>query len=127
MIKPKIGKCIDCSSDSPEKRLIAKRCELHYWLHRKKVKGSTISKVSPKRKKENREYTIKRLQFLSQPGNQRCPVTGQRATEVHHMKGRIGNLLLDTKFWLAVSRDGHKKIEENPDWAKENGFSLNRI
>lgn len=136
-IKPKIGKCIDCPQDSIEKPLTAKRCFHHYWIHREEVNSAkkpkelkprkAIPKVSAKRKIENREYTIKRLQFLAQPENQRCPITGKQTTDVHHKKGRVGTLLLDTRFWLAVSREGHKQIEENPEWAKENNYSLNRF
>ena len=36
-MKAKIGKCIDCSADAPEKPLIAKRCQDHYWKHRREV------------------------------------------------------------------------------------------
>lgn len=57
----------------------------------------------------------------------RCPITGGKATEVHHMKGREGALLNDTKYWLAVSREGHIRIENNPEWAKEMGYSLSRL
>ena len=27
-------------------------------------------------------------------------------------------------IFLAVSREGHDKIENNPEWAYENGFSI---
>lgn len=133
-IKTKIGICIDCGPGSKEQPLTAKRCTMHYWNYRASLKpvkikdiGKPIPKVSAKRKIENREYTIKRLQFLAQPENQKCPITGKQTTDVHHKKGRVGTLLLDTRFWLAVSREGHKQIEENPEWAKENNYSLNRI
>jgi len=136
-IKQIRGKCIDCSPDVPEQVLIAKRCSRHYWKYRSEIKNSgkqkvvkprkAIPKVSEKRKIENRKYTIERLRFLAQPENQKCPVTGKQTTDIHHMKGRIGSLLLDTRFWIAVSREGHKQIEENPEWAKENGYSQNRV
>lgn len=128
-IKPKIGQCVDCPEGSSKKYLTAGRCSYHYKIHRSNVNGGPkkIAKRSKKGQKEDRQYTIKRLRFLAQPGNQRCPVTGQMATEIHHMKGRVGDLLLDQKYWLAVSREGHRKIEENPDWAKEMGYSISRI
>ncbi|MEE6130231.1 hypothetical protein V2E39_22725 [Chryseobacterium arthrosphaerae] len=127
MIKPKIGKCIDCSSDSPEKRLIAKRCEFHYWQHRKKVKGSTISKVSPKRKKENREYTIKRLQFLSQPGNQRCFIEGcnNRADTVEHTAGRWGKNYLDTSTWKPCCNFHNLELERNSELSEK--YQISKI
>ena len=144
-IKQKLGICTDCN-DGKQKPLTAKRCLFHYqkfraeqnaWKKEKraemngflneKKKPKQIPKMSKKRQQESREYTIKRLQFLAQPENLKCPITGEIATEIHHMRGRIGSLLLDTRYWLAVSRKGHRKIEENPEWAKENNYSLNRI
>ncbi|QNS40152.1 hypothetical protein H0S70_06985 [Chryseobacterium manosquense] len=144
-IKQKLGICTDCN-DGKQKPLTAKRYLFHYqkfraeqnaWKKEKraemngflneKKKPKPIPKMSKKRQQEIREYTIKRLQFLAQPENLKCPITGERATEIHHMRGRIGSLLLDTRYWLAVSRNGHRRIEENPEWAKENNYSLNRI
>jgi len=86
-----------------------------------------IKKVSDKRKIENAKYLVLRIEFLGKPENQKCPINGKPTTDVHHMKGRIGDLLLDTRYWVALSREGHKFVEENPEWAKENGYSLNRL
>ena len=121
MIKRKLKKCAGCGED---KILFSKgMCQYCWAVGYKKP----IQKISKKREKESREYTIKRLKFLAQPENHRCPVTGERATEIHHKAGRTGSLYLDENNWLAVSRNGHRKIEENPEWAKENGYSLNRL
>lgn len=86
-----------------------------------------IPKVSEKRKVDNAKYLVLRIEFLGKPENQKCPITGKPTTDVHHSKGRIGSLLLDTRYWIALSREGHKQVEENPEWAKENGYSLNRL
>lgn len=91
---------------------------------KEKAKPAKISPLSKKRKAENKEYLTLRDVFLN---GKICPITKQKATQVHHKKGRIGKLLTDVRFWLAVSAEGHKKIEENPEWAKENGYSLNRL
>lgn len=40
----------------------------------------------------------------------------------HHMRGRLGPLLLDERFWLAVSRPGHDWIHTNPKEAEKLGF-----
>lgn len=74
-----------------------------------------------------KEYTTLRRQFLV--ANPICGVFKDRpSTEVHHMKGRATiELLLDSNYWLAVSREAHQKIELNPDWAKDNGFSFSRL
>ncbi|HET6224641.1 MAG TPA: hypothetical protein VFF27_00085 [Bacteroidia bacterium] len=49
------------------------------------------------------------------------------ATQIHHQKGRIGSLFLDENFWLPVSALGHKWIEEHPERAYKEGFSLLRL
>jgi hypothetical protein len=49
-----------------------------------------------------------------------------KTTDVHHMKGKIGELLTDTKYFLAVCRSCHSVLETNPLFARERGFSLSR-
>ena len=135
MIKQKIGKCSACDSSAPEQPLITDKCKTHYWKYRSELKKNTqkpktrkpISKISKKKKIELAKYTVLRIQFLGKPENRKCPITGEKTTDIHHMKGRTGDLFLDTRFWLAVSRNGHRMIEENPEWAKEKGYSLNRL
>jgi len=86
-----------------------------------------INRVSKKRAKENREYLKVRKVFLESLIY--CQVKGckELATEVHHKKGRIGKLLTDISYFLGVCRECHSKIELEPLWAKENGYSLNRL
>lgn len=85
-------------------------------------------RIAPRSKKMVRAmeiYNRRRKAFLK--ANPVCAVTGQPATEVHHKAGRIGPLLLDESLWLPVSRWAHRMIEENPEWAKENGYSVSRL
>lgn len=86
-----------------------------------------IPKVSDKRKIENAKYSVLRIEFLGKPENKICPITGWPTTDIHHKKGRVGDLFLDTKYWIALSREGHQHVEDNPEWAKENGYSLDRL
>lgn len=86
-----------------------------------------IPKVSKKRQVEQLKYQVLRTEFLSKPENKICPITKQPTTDIHHKKGRVGSLFLNTEFWIALSREGHKFVEENPEWAKLNGYSLNRL
>ena len=46
-MKRKTGKCIDCPPDAPATYLIAKRCQKHYWIHRKKVNQDKPKKERP--------------------------------------------------------------------------------
>jgi hypothetical protein len=86
-----------------------------------------IPKVSKKRQVEQLQYQVLRTEFLAKLENKICPITNLPTTDIHHKKGRIGSLFLNTEFWIALSREGHKFVEENPEWSKENGYSLNRL
>jgi len=86
-----------------------------------------IARVSNKRASEEKIYAKLRREFLEREENKICPITGEITTEVHHMEGRTGKRYLDTNTWLALSHEGHKKVELNPVWAKEKGYSRNRI
>ena len=93
----------------------------------KVTKKYVIPKVSEKRKIENLKYSVLRIEFLGKKENQVCPITKQPTTDIHHKRGRVGNLFLDIRYWIALSREGHKFVEENPEWSKKNGYSLNRL
>lgn len=114
--------CEECRKANPPKPLVSK-AKPNLQLK----KFYVIPQVSKKRKVESLQYAVLRTEFLSKKENKVCPITGGPTTDVHHKKGRIGSLLLDTNYWLAVSREGHKQIEENPVWAKEMGYSLSRL
>ncbi len=45
--------------------------------------------------------------------------------EVHHIAKRRGAMLNEQKYWLAVSKKNHERIEQNKSWARANGFLLN--
>lgn len=102
---------------------------------REPLKRSKLKPKSDKQAKLDRQYSAARAAFLAMPENKYCAVyPDKKATEVHHMKGRKGfaddkriPLIIDVRFFLAVSHEGHRRIEENPKWAYENGYSLSRL
>ena len=115
------------------------RCKCE--LCRKSIKTSTnkkpkpIRQVSEKQQKLNKIYSQLRVEFLSLPENQICPITKLPTTDVHHKMHRKGYaddwarennipLTIDVRFFMAVSREGHDKIHNNPIWAKELGYLL---
>lgn len=92
-------------------------------------KQKKIPSRSPKRSKQEAEYSKIRKEFLTK--HPMCQahlpqVCTQVSTDVHHMKGRIGDLLLDQTHWLSVCRGCHYWIEMRPEAAKLLGFSKNR-
>ena len=66
-------------------------------------------------------YKKLRKKFLEE--NPKCAAyPNRKATDVHHTRGRAGKLFLCTHYWLAVSRQAHIRIGEDPAWARENGY-----
>lgn len=83
-----------------------------------------MKQVSIKQSKRLREYSKARKEYLLE--NEYCAVCGGIATQIHHIQGKIGDLLCDKNNLLAVCFPCHRRIEDNPAWAKENGYSKNR-
>lgn len=85
-----------------------------------------IKPISDKRKELNKEYSRVREKFLL---GRWCAYHGSPCipTEVHHGAGKIGDLLTDVRYFVAVCREAHRIIEERPKWAKEQGFSFDRL
>lgn len=93
-------------------------------------KQKPIPPRSSKRIKEDGIYSKERKLFLNLHPMCQAHLSGicsQTATDVHHMKGRVGELLLDKTNWLAVCRQCHNYIELNPITAKALGFSKSRL
>lgn len=89
------------------------------------MKKSPINKVSKTRGKALREYAKVRKEYLEV--YYVCAVCGFYAKEIHHKKGRVGKLLCDSKLFLSVCSSCHKTITDNPKWATEKGYSLDRL
>lgn len=113
--------------ESPDCKTAEKEWQKDKVLGTVKKTPKPIPKVSEKRKVEDLKYYAQRVVFLGKPENKICPITGTHTTDVHHKKGRVGSLYLDETYWIALSREGHKYVEENPEWAKKNGYSLHRL
>lgn len=85
-----------------------------------------MKRNTAKRAKENREYN-RRIKIFLQTYTT-CPVikylkgTNVRTNQTHHCKGRDGQLLLDERFWMAVSTAGHAWIQNNDAEAQRVGF-----
>ena len=47
-------------------------------------------------------------------------------TDVHHMKGRVGDLYTDTRWMVGLCRPCHDYVEAHPEWAREVGLSASR-
>ena len=110
-----------CASCSHAQRKAEKQALKNF---NKKAAQKPINKQSDKMKKQMAEYMAKKLLFLRGKKCAVCPHL--KAEDIHHMKGRDGKLLLDQRYWLAVSREAHIKITEDSAWAIREGYSLPR-
>lgn len=83
---------------------------------------------SAKRSKEERLYLGKRIIFLDkfQICQAHLPCCTNQSNQVHHKKGRIGELLTNEKFWLSCCAACHDYIENHREFAIEKGYSLKR-
>lgn len=94
---------------------------------RKPLKRSQkpIRRATPERARQLREYEKIRRTFLHGRFCERHwkrEVTSVVPTEVHHRRGRRGEMLLKTEYWSALCRECHAWVHANPAKAKEEGW-----
>ena len=83
-----------------------------------------IPSRTPKRAEQERLYWARVKEWLRLPENRWCRVylllQGRRmpATQCHHYQGRRGMLLLHAPFWIPVSWEGHRWIEDHREQAR---------
>lgn len=121
-------------------------CQQHQFkrpdFKRPELKQTPIKQKSDKLRRSEQKYNRKRKAFLEKKENQVCPVAkyflqqdissedflewsrNLKTTEVHHKAGRIGELLLASEYWLAVSRKGHNFIHDNPEFSYSKGWLI---
>jgi hypothetical protein len=85
-----------------------------------------IRKVSKRRARMNRAYSKLRKAYLEEYPT--CQVCQRLASsEIHHLRGRTGERLNDTTFWLALCSLCHDRIHRNPLGARNNGLMADRL
>lgn len=110
-------------------------CQYHYRdANRNKVKAKEVTpipKQSEKEKKRMKEYMPIRNKHLKE-----WPVCQMRfedgpctvkATQCHHVAGRIGDLLTDPDNLLSCCDNCHRIAETQPERAKKAGVSKSRL
>jgi len=87
--------------------------------HRQRIKP-----VSAKRTREGSTYAFLKKQYLEAfPVCEFPGCSNSNGLDIHH-KARRGPFYLRTDTWMSVCRYHHDQIEQNPTWAKENGYLL---
>lgn len=128
--KKALGGCCEAGHPIENKDLML--CATCNKAHRAKPKPTYIKSISDNEAYRLAIYKKARLEFLKEciKNRVRCPMSKQLVTlnsQVHHMKGRVGDRLWDKRYFLAVnSTEIHDYIETHPKWAKKMGYSLDR-
>jgi len=88
----------------------------------------SLARRTPLRAEEERVYWSRLQEWLRLPENRWCHVylrLQQRrvpATQCHHYQGRRGMLLLHEPFWIPVSWEGHRWIDDHREQARALGL-----
>ena len=134
MIQAKLKTCAGCNepkhiwkSDGKDKY-----CKECWYKHQPpKCMPKQTKKPNPisvKMKQTVDEYSKLRNLFMVANPSCKAGLVGCTAiaTDIHHKAGR-GENHLKISTWLPVCRSCHRWIEENPNEAKELGYSENRL
>lgn len=79
-----------------------------------------IRSISRRMSKLNRRYNADVKEWIK---GKRCALfPSRKATQCHHMRGRLGPLLLDKRFWIPVSAEAHRWIDANREDARAKGL-----
>jgi len=87
-----------------------------------------IRRISPNKAKSDRLYRTISKEFLARPENSFCRVhfalTGQKiqATCIHHVRGRLGTLKFDTRWFCPTSFSNSLWPHANIEKARELGL-----
>lgn len=108
-----------CEGDGPHcathARAFRKANSVRPQATRLKIKPTTDKRAALKKiYLERRKTWLRGLHCAVYPEKQ--------ATQVHHIKGRLGNLLIDESNWLPVCAAGHEYIHEHPQESYEKGW-----
>lgn len=80
-----------------------------------------LNRVSSKQKSRLERYYPIRNAFMEE--YKVCQICRNfQATDLHHRKGRRGNLLFDTEWFMALCRTCHDWVHNNIKQAKEMGW-----
>lgn len=81
-----------------------------------------IKAVSNRKRRALTEYEKEKQAWQLQLENQRCAITGEANPDVHHSRGRIGELLCLSALWVPLCRRVHNWTASHPRLAAQVGL-----
>ncbi len=94
---------------------------------RPKSTKKSISRQSQTAIARTHKYQKIRDKFLQENPICQFPGCGSREVECHHMRGKIGDLYFDDKYFFSTCRFHHEYIHSHVLEAYKNGWLLSRI
>ena len=109
-----------------------KKTPLKKKAYKLKRQSTPIAKKSKKQSARDAKYMKARSEFLKVSGNEICQIILQHectiiATDVHHRKGKVGDLYWDKKEFRSACRNGHNAVHDFPEEAYKTGDSVLRL
>jgi len=86
-----------------------------------KRRGGRLRTVSKSKHELLKEYGKARREYLKD--HPLCECCRDYATQIHHKSGR-GRFLCDKSTFMATCFYCHRRIHDNPAWAKERGYLI---
>ena len=121
----KLKACKDCSQ-----RIKAKEASISPVKPRKPLvqyQTKAIKQVSDTQAKRLKRYRIARDEYFKDYPVCQFPNCGSRNITLHHMKGKIGELLWNKKWFKSLCMYHHRIVEESPLESKILNLSANRL
>ena len=88
-----------------------------------------VKKVSDKMKEDLKVYRKEARKFITTHNKCKMHMKGCEieARCVHHSKGRLGDLLLDKRYWIPSCYSCNLQVEIKDAEAREKGLKLSRL
>lgn len=122
-----MNKCTVCGQNCEAEQCFRHKPRKPLKRTRIKTNAVKLPHRSKKRIVQEREYNRKRRIFMEKNPVCQFENCNLPSTECHHAKGRIGDLLTDERYFVALCHEHHTWVELNPLEAKEKGLSLSRL
>jgi hypothetical protein len=88
------------------------------------MKRTPLKRMSPKRKKQYKAYLILKSVLLRKYPYCQVGTCMNKATQLHHKKGRTGELLTDERWVLPICSSCHSWIHDHANEARRIGLLL---
>ena len=101
-------------------------CRYHQG-YRTDKKPKALSSVSDKQRERIAKYKVIRDEYMQTYPRCEFPECPNASQDLHHGAGKVGDLLFNTKYFVALCRMHHSWVEVHPKEAKELGLSFTRL